>query len=214
MAMDRGVRNTVIAVVAVICVFVSGFVWKINQPRAISASEMAINGLILFENPREIPPFELVDHNNEPLTKDNLMGKWTMVFAGFTHCPDICPTTMATLSRMYEFLDPKPKANLQVMMLSVDPNRDTPEQLALYVPYFHEDFIGVTGDMGVIANLASQLSIAVDFSYLASEEESYNVDHSGNVVLINPEGHYQGFFKPPFDPALLKLTYQSAWVQH
>lgn len=214
MAMDTGVRNTVIAVVAVMALFTGGFIWKINQPRAISASEMATNGLILFDTPREVLPFELENHRKEAITRDSFVGKWTMIFAGFTHCPDICPTTMATLAQMYEFLDEKPKANLQVMMLSVDPNRDTPEKLAQYVPYFNEDFIGVTGDLGVIANLSSQLSIAVDYGYLNSEEESYNVDHSGNIVLINPEGNYQGFFKPPFDPALLKLTYQSAWIQH
>jgi len=212
--MDKGVRNTVIAVVAAMVLFTAGFVWKINQPRALSASEMATNGLILFDTPREVLPFELVNHRNEPVTRDSFVGKWTMIFPGFTHCPDICPTTMATLSQMYEFLDDKPKSNLQVMMLSVDPKRDTPEQLALYVPYFNQEFIGLTGEHPIIANLSAQLSIAVDYSFLNTEEESYNVDHSGNIVLINPDGNYQGFFKPPFDPALLKLTYQSAWIQH
>jgi len=212
--MNVGVRNTVFIIVAVIILFTSAFFWKISQPRALSSSEMAANGLVLFDTAREVLPFELNDHLGEKVTRDNFLGNWTMLFAGFTHCPDICPATMATLSKMYDFLDEKPRENLQVIMLSVDPNRDSPEELAQYVPYFNEGFIGLTGDISVIANLATQLSIAVDYSYLESEEENYNVGHSGNIVLINPEGGYQGFFKPPFDPSLLKLTYQSAWIQH
>lgn len=212
--MNKGIRNTVLASVAVIIVLVSGFVWKINQPRALSKTDMAANGLILFDSVREVQPFELESHLSETITKDDLIGNWTMLFAGFTNCPDICPATMATLAQMYDFLDEKPRENLQVMMLSVDPNRDTPEKLAQYVPYFNDDFVGLTGDIRVISNLSAQLSIAVDYSYLSSEEENYTVDHSGNIVLINPEGNYMGFFKPPFDPTLLKLTYQSAWIQH
>lgn len=212
--MEKGVRNTVIAVVAVMLVFTSAFFWKINQPRALTHSDMAINGLIVFDKPREVLPFELQNHHGDTVTREDLVGKWTMIFPGFTHCPDICPTTMATLSKAWEYLDEKPKADLQVMMLSVDPNRDTPEQLALYVPYFNENFVGVTGNLGVIANLAAQLSIAFTPINPATAPDAYNVDHSGNIVLINPQGNYQGFFKPPFDPALLKLTYQSVWVQH
>ena len=212
--MDKGIRNTVIVVCALMVLFVSGFIWKIGQPRALSKQEMATNGLVIFDNPREILPFKLENHRTEDFTEDDFLGKWTMIFPGFTHCPDICPTTLSTLSKMYDFLDNKPRADLQVMMLSVDPNRDTPDKLALYVPFFNEDFVGVTGDLKVISNLSAQLSIAVDYSYLSSRDESYNVDHSGNVILINPEGHYQGFFRPPFDPTLMKLNYQSAWIQH
>lgn len=212
--MDKGVKKTVIAIVALILVFTSAFFWKINQPRALRVNEMAANGLILFETQREILPFELQNHLGETVTKEDFLGKWTMVFPGFTHCPDICPTTLATMSKMWEYLDDKPREDLQVMMLTVDPHRDTPEKLALYVPYFNKEFIGVTGDLGTTANLAAQLNIAFTIIDPATAPESYNVDHSGNIVLINPQGHYQGFFKPPFDPALLKLTYQSAWVQH
>lgn len=212
--MDKGVRNTVVTVVVLIIVFVSAFFWKINQPRALRVNEMAANGLILFDTPREILPFALQNHLGETLTNEDLLGKWTMVFPGFTHCPDICPTTMATLSKMWNYLDEKPRQNLQVMMLTVDPHRDTPEKLAQYVPYFNTEFIGITGDLGTTANLAAQLNIAFTIIDPATAPESYNVDHSGNIILISPQGHYQGFFKPPFDPALLKLTFQSAWIQH
>ena len=115
---------------------------------------------------------------------------------------------------MWDYLDAKPKADLQVVMLSVDPNRDTVEKLGQYVPYFSEDFTGLTGDLRTIANLATQLNIAFDIIDPDTAEGNYNVAHSGNIVLVNPAGNYQGFFKPPFDPAILKLNYQSVWVQN
>lgn len=212
--MNPGVRNTIIGVLLMIFIFTSGFVWKINQPRALRVSDMQANGLMVFEQPREVLPFTLNSHLGEPFTRDSLLGKWTMVFPGFTNCPDICPITLATLADMWDFLDAKPKSNLQVVMLSVDPKRDTPEKLGQYVPYFNDEFIGVTGDLRTTANLASQLSIAFTIVDPTEELETYNVDHTGNIVLINPEGHYHGFFRPPFDPAKLKLTYQSAWIQY
>ena len=209
-----GVRNTVIIVVMTMVILVSGFFWKINQPRALRTHEMAANGLVLFDAPREILPFELQAHTGEPFTLDDLKGKWTMVFPGFTNCPDICPTTLATLSTMWGYLDEKPRSDLQVALFSVDPNRDSAEVLSAYVPYFNEDFIGLTGDLGTVVHLGHQLNIAFTVVDPSTAPEHYNVDHSSSIVLINPQGQYQGFFRAPFDPAILKLTYQSAWVQH
>ena len=210
----RAIRRTAVVVVMVIFVIVLGFFWKITQPRALRTADMAVNGLVVFETPREVRPFELLDHQGQSFTRDDLVGKWTMLFPGFTFCPDICPTTMAQLGQMWKYLDDKPRQDLQVIMLSVDPNRDTVAKMGQYVPYFNPDFIGVTGNLGTIANLATQLNIAFDIINPDNAADSYDVAHSANIVLINPDGHYQGFFKPPFDPAILKLNYQSVWVQH
>lgn len=209
----NGIRRTVIVILCLICLMVTGFVWKINQPRAVRPQEMAANGFIFFDTPREILPFELTNHRDEVVTLEDFKGKWTMVFPGFTQCPDICPTTMATLATMWDLLDSKPKKDLQVMMFSVDPHRDTTEQLALYVPYFNETFIGVRGDLLTTANLAAQLNIAFTIIDPDTAPESYNVDHSSSIALINPRGQYQGFFRVPFDPPIMKLNYQSVWVQ-
>jgi len=210
----KAIRKTAVIVVAVIFVLVVAFFWKITQPRALRVADMAANGLVVFSEPREVLPFELVDHRGNTFTRDNLVGKWTMIFPGFTFCPDICPTTMAQLGQMWEYLDDKPKKDLQVIMLSVDPNRDTVEKLGQYVPYFNEDFTGLTGNLGTIANLATQMNIAFDIINPDNAPDSYDVAHSANIVLLNPDGNYQGFFKPPFDPAILKLNYQSVWVQN
>ena len=210
----KAIRKTAVIVVAVIFVLVVAFFWKITQPRALRVADMAANGLVLFSAPREVLPFELVDHRGNTFTRDDLVGKWTMIFPGFTFCPDICPTTMAQLGQMWEYLDDKPKKDLQVIMLSVDPNRDTVEKLGQYVPYFNEEFTGLTGNLGTIANLATQMNIAFDVINPENAPDSYDVAHSANIVLLNPDGNYQGFFKPPFDPAILKMNYQSVWVQN
>jgi len=210
---QKGIRRTVIIVLCLIALMVTGFVWKISQPRALRPQEMAANGFVFFETPREILPFEMTNHHGETVTLEDFKGKWTMVFPGFTQCPDICPTTMSILAKMWDYLDPKPRNDLQVMLFSVDPNRDTNEQLALYVPYFSDDFIGVRGDLLTTANLAAQLNIAFTIIDPATAPESYNVDHSSSIALINPRGQYQGFFQAPFDPAIMKLNYQSVWIQ-
>lgn len=210
----QAIRKTAVISVVLIFVVVLAFFWKITQPRALRISEMQSNGLMYFETPRQVLPFELVDENGETFTRDDLVGKWSMIFPGFTHCPDICPTTMAQLSQMWGYLDEKPREDLQVIMLSVDPTRDTVDILNQYVNYFNEDFTGLTGNLGTIADLATQLNIAFDIINPDNAPDNYDVAHSANIVLVNPDGNYQGFFRPPFDPAILKLNYQSVWVQN
>ncbi len=190
----KAIRKTAAISVAVIFVLVLAFFWKITQPRALRISEMQSNGLMYFETPREVLPFELLDEDGQTFTREDLKGKWTMIFPGFTQCPDICPTTMAQLSQMWGYLDENPKEDLQVIMLSVDPNRDTVEILNQYVNYFNEDFIGLTGDLGTIADLAAQLNIAFDIINPDNAADDYDVAHSANIVLVNPAGNYQGFF--------------------
>ena len=122
---------------------------------------------------------------------------------------------MAELASFWELLDEKPREDLQVVMLSLDPQRDTPERLNQYVSYFNENFIGLTSDIETLTRVGAQWNIAFTVVNPAEVgDEFYTVDHSGNIVLIGPEGYYQGFFRPPFDPSRLKLTYQSVWITH
>ena len=148
----------------------------------------------------------MVDHQGRPFSLENLKGKWTLIYFGFTHCPDICPTTLAKLSQVVKQLDSDVADQTQVLMVSVDPARDTPEKLAEYVPYFHPDFVGVTGEFVQTMSLAQNVNVAFNKVML---DDDYTVDHTGNIVLINPYGHYHGFFRPPFELAKLKTTFQS-----
>ena len=204
----RGVKLTVAAILAFILVIVGGFVYRIQQPRVMTEAEMKANGLYLLETPRDVGDFALVDHHGQPFTPASLEGHWTMIFFGFTYCPDICPTTMAFMAELTRELEDTEAADTEVVMFSVDPARDTVEQLAAYVPYFHPDFTGVTGEFLELVRVATAMN--TPFRKVPGQDENYLVDHSANVVLINPRGDYHGFFKAPLDLAKMKVTYRSA----
>jgi protein SCO1/2 len=204
----RNIRASVVAILVFIVVIVAGFVYRIQQPRVMTVAEMKVNGLYLLETPRNFGEIELVDHRGDPFTRDRFEGRWSLLFFGFTYCPDVCPTTMAFLDRFVEELQGTEAEDTQVVMVSVDPARDTVEQLADYVPYFNEEFIGITGEFLDIHRFATALN--TPFRKVPGQGEDYQVDHSANVVLINPKGDYHGFFITPLDQAKMKVTYRSA----
>ncbi|MGB0449396.1 MAG: SCO family protein [Porticoccaceae bacterium] len=207
MKQQARIKLTVVAVLGFIVLVTLGFIWRMSQPVQMSAEELRINGAIELSTPRVFSDFELVDHRGAPFRLENLQDKWSIVFFGFTNCPDICPTTMATLAEMYADLGESEKEQLQVVMISLDPERDTVEKMAAYVPYFNEDFIGVTGDPNFILRLTTQLNIA--YTQVPLGEDNYTVDHSTQLVLINPKGHYHGFFKAPHAEVGLRQTWRS-----
>jgi len=191
-----GVRVTIIFVVVFISLVLAGFFHKFNQPRILNKHELRENGAVLLQTPRKFSEFEFTDHKGQPFGMEQLKDKWSLIFFGFTHCPDICPTTMASAAKMYAGLEDDEKDQLQVILISLDPERDTTEKLAEYVPYFNPDFIGATGNKYVLLKLATELNVA--FSKVELEGGDYTIDHSGNMILVNPYGHYYGFLKPPF----------------
>ena len=173
----------------------------------MSVAETRANGLFIFDTPRALGDFSLVDHNAEPFTQTALIGHWTLVFFGFTHCPDICPTTMAELAELKAQLADTEARDARVAMVSVDPARDTPERMAEYVPYFHPDFLGVTGEFADILSFAQRLN--VPFRKVSEPEGAYQMEHSANVMLINPRGDYHGFFRAPLDIPKMRVTLRS-----
>ena len=181
--------------------------YRLSQPRILNQYEMREYGAMMLDVPRRFSDFELVSHRNTTFTKADLEGKWTLVFFGFTHCPDVCPTTLAILNKVYEPLSDKEKEKIQVLLLSVDPERDTAPKLAEYVTYFNPAFTGLTGNPHQIFSLATQLGVV--YSKVPLDGDDYTVDHSGNVVLINPMGDYHGFFRPPFEEGSLRVSLRS-----
>lgn len=209
-AQTRGIQFTVIGVLVFILIIVAGFVNRIGQPRVMSPADMQANGAFLLQTPRDIGDFELIDHRGQPFVPASLEGQWSLLFFGFTYCPDICPTTMAFLDQFVTQLEGTESADTQVVMVSVDPARDSVEQLASYVPFFNQDFIGVTGEFLDIHRFATALN--TPFRKVPGQDENYLVDHSANVVLINPRGDYHAFFRAPLDLAQMKVTYRSMRV--
>ncbi|MBA6263512.1 SCO family protein [Colwellia sp. Bg11-12] len=153
---------------------------------------------LYYQQAREIKPFQLTDHHNQAFTKENLANKWSWVFFGYTSCPDVCPTTLQELNFVYDDLKAINKET-QVLLVSVDPSRDTPEKLAQYIAYFNEEFIALTADHGVLFPFARNLGLMYAINGPegdTADQNSYLVDHSASLVLINPQGNIAAIFKP------------------
>lgn len=162
-----------------------------------------------LEPAKAIGPFVLVDHQGEDFTPRRLEGQWSFVFFGYTHCPDVCPMSMTMLGEMMMRLaqrapDAPPP---QVIFVSVDPERDTVEELQLFVPYFHPDFVGLTGDPAQIERLTAQLGILHQKSEPDPDSGGYLVDHSAAILLFDPEGRFAALFGAPHLPDKLADDY-------
>lgn len=160
--------------------------------------------------PRPITDFELVDHQEQPFTLARLRDQWSFVFFGYTHCPDVCPTAMLDLKRTVAAVaDSGPEVKLpQVVFVSVDPERDTPAQLARFVPYFNPDFIGVTGSQDQLDQLSGQLSSLAMKVPNPDNPDNYLVDHTASILLLNPDGRLEAIFTPPHDPDTMAADYR------
>jgi protein SCO1/2 len=204
---DRGIRRTVMVIFAVALILVGGFFYASTRARMMSKEELKSQGAYLYENPRSLPNFSLLNDRGETLTPASFPGKWHLVFFGFTYCPDVCPTTLAQLKAFYQELEPEVQADTQVWLASVDPARDTPEQLHSYLDFFHPAFRGITGDFLEVHRFATSLNIP--FAKVPGGGSNYQVEHSANVALINNKGHSVGFFKAPLEISKLKRAYLS-----
>ncbi len=202
--MNTGVRNTLVGIAAFISLIMGLFFYSFFSTRGLSDEQYAALGFYRFEKPRVIANFALRDQDNQPVSIDNLKGQWSLLFFGFTFCPDICPTTLGVLSRAVEKLAVDP----QVIMVSVDPERDGPAQLKQYVPAFNPSFIGYTGEFDEIVKLATQVNIAFG-KVPGPTAGTYLVDHSASIVVVNPEGRYAGFIKTPHSEANIATIVQS-----
>lgn len=142
------------------------------------------------------PPNEFVLQSADgPFGTQELRGSWSVLFFGFTHCPDICPTTLSRLSAAIREAGPRAERDVQVVLVSVDPERDTPERLKAYAGAFGPQFTGVTGTVDEIAAVASAYGIA----YMRSETETaagYLVDHTATMIVLDPQGRIRLFWSP------------------
>lgn len=159
---------------------------------------------------RLLQPFKLTDHNNNVFDEKQFQNKWSFVFFGYTSCPDVCPATLYVLSSVHSLLVDETGKNpddMQVVFVSVDPARDTPEKLADYVTYFNEDFIGTTADKAEIDKLARQFGAG----YILDPEIApgiYNVSHTSAIFLVDPYGRLVATFSQPHQPSTITEQYK------
>lgn len=157
----------------------------------------------LFEPPRELPAFSLRQSDGTQLVPGELHGHWTLVSLGFTHCPDVCPMTLAQLSQAQKQWETLPEAiRPRVLFVSVDPERDTPGHTGDYAHAFHRDTIAATADIPALEAFARSLSMV--FAKVPPEDgepaDQYSVDHSAAIAILDPQGRMSGLLQPPLDP--------------
>lgn len=181
---------------------IASLVFRPPAPPQLSA------GATRLEPPRALGEFALTDHHGAAFDPERLRGRWSFLFFGYTHCPDICPTTLTSLNAAARAIAALPKAPPvpQYVFVSIDPERDTPEQLGKFVPYFNRDFLGVTGTPAAIAEFTRQLSVMY-LKVNGERPDGYLMDHSAAILLLDPQGRFHALFSPPFDPRAMADDY-------
>jgi protein SCO1/2 len=144
--------------------------------------------------PRALPAFALVDQAGRPFGPARFEGRWSLLFTGFTHCPDVCPTTLALMAELNRRVA---RDDLQFVFLSVDPERDTPDAVARYLAHFDAALVGATGARAEMERLTAGLGLAQVRNPGSGDE--YTVDHSTAFVLIDPEARLSGYFSAPHE---------------
>ena len=160
----------------------------------------------VFKTPRIIDPFTLTDHMGKRFTETSLHDNWSFIFFGYTNCPDVCPNTLSIMNVTANLLakDEQGRSVPRFIMASVDPERDTVEQLGKYIPYFNKAFIGLTGNNKQdVDKLTKQFGIPYMIKKKSAEDTNYGVDHSGAILLVNPHGNLHALFSAPHDAARL-----------
>jgi len=146
---------------------------------------------------KTLKPFSLQTATGKPFTLENLKGKYSLLFFGYTSCPDVCPTTMYQLEKLYSSLGKDGlQKDYQVVFVSIDPRRDTPDRLQKYVTAFNERFIGATGQKDHISNLAHQLGASYDVED-DGKSKDYSVSHTDVVFIIDPDAQFAAILTPP-----------------
>ena len=174
-------------------------------PKHLPALELATGTLLTPSH--ALPDFSLIDSHGRSFGPENLRGHWTMMFFGYTNCPDFCPATLTTLAALQKRLRADNSARPQVIFVSVDAKRDTPAQLARYVPYFDPDFIGLTAvDQPAIEAVAGKWGVPVMVH--PEKDGNYTVDHSAAIFVLDPAGRLAAVLSGPFSVDALQSDFR------
>lgn len=175
----------------------------------------ATQAVTLLPTPRVLPEFSLRQSDGTQLTQGELRGHWTLVFLGFTYCPDVCPTTLAQLAQAQkQWASLSDTLRPRVLLVSIDPERDTPAKTGEYAHAFHPDTLAATADVPALEQFAHSLSLVfvkAPGEHFKENPQDYSMDHSAQIVVLDPQARMAGIIQPPFQPGpigsdLLKLT--------
>tara|TARA_B100000959_G_scaffold64483_1_gene68213 strand:- start:578 stop:1084 length:507 start_codon:yes stop_codon:yes gene_type:complete len=152
----------------------------------------------MLPKPMELGSFNLINHQGKPFQFEDLENHWSLIFFGYTQCPDVCPSTIFKLKQIYDLLDQNQKLSKlpQVIFISVDPERDNPETLSEYLTFFDPEFIGITGDQSEIKKITSAMSVYYEKAEQNEDSDSYVMHHTASIFLTNEEGRLVASFRP------------------
>ena len=191
--------NNKILMIILLALAAVGTSWFLTQ--SLLLQDKGPQHALRLPSPMALPEFELQDQDGKPLTNEWFEGQWTLVFFGFTNCPDICPATLQVLSlARAQLAAASPGSKLPaILLVSVDPGRDTPDILNQYVAHFGDGVSGATGRVEELQKLTKTLGIyfAIEDPAIDSEPDNYNVAHSAHVVVIDNHGDYSAVFSAP-----------------
>lgn len=157
------------------------------------------DGVVLFARPLPVSDYRFIRENGTEVGPADLHGRKLLVFFGYTFCPDICPTTLMDLGRTWKQLPAEVRDGYQVVLVSIDPQRDTPQALEPYVHYFNKGFMAFTGNEASLATLAAELNAV--YQKVDRGDAPYLMDHSANLALLDEQGRYLGYIEPPHNAA-------------
>lgn len=188
-------KATFLAVMLLAALFTG--IWQASANARSSDVTLNMPGMMLYRQGAAVSEFVLLDQNRQQRHRDLFGGRWNLVFFGYTFCPDICPTTLADMNRVWKKLSPEAQQQLQLVFVSIDPERDSPESMQPYLRYFNPAFIGLTGNPAAMQTLVTELN-----GFFARVERGegapYLMDHSANMALVSPAMQYRGYIEPPF----------------
>ncbi len=194
LAFESGKATPLFIIVALIAIGIGLYV-QTGQKQ--NSSQLELQKAILLPQTKDLGTVDFLDHNNENFGLSQLQGKWSILFFGFTNCPDICPSTMQTLKLVKQRVEEAGAwGKYQVVMVSVDPERDTVERLNSYVPYFDPEFIGIRAGVEHTTAFAKNVGILF-FKGETLDNGGYDVDHGASLILVNPQGEYAGVISAP-----------------
>ena len=175
---------------------------RFHAPAAAAAPPAPpVKAVTLMPAPRALPAFSLQQSDGTALTAEDLAGRWTIVFIGFTHCPDICPTTLAQLaSAQKQWAAIPAQSRPRVLFISADPERDSPKLTGDSAHAFHPDTLAATGPLPALEDFARSLSrVFMKAPGASGSPDDYSIDHSAALVLLDPQVRMAGVVQPPFD---------------
>lgn len=184
------------------CALISVLLVACSQPE----HKLVLQYATVLPAPRAVADFSLFNQHSTAFTNADLHGHWSILFSGFTYCPDICPLTLGQLQAAEQQMTGSKQH--QIIFVTVDPERDTPDSLKQYLHWFQPDWIGLTGEPAELSVLLDSLGLA-QVRIPATTAGDYSIEHSTAIVLLNPQGQMAAYWKAPLDTGQLAADFSA-----